>query len=204
MQTTLHTLRPALLLASAALAAACGTGGGGAAAAAADLETNAGAYDPDAFGWTSPHGPGFHPLGTATKILDRESELALVATAPGAGSTSGRVFDLDSGVQSLTPWIEMTLGSDREIHALARGNVDHDGAEELVVAQELPFGTGFSVLGYDPDGQWVERGSTTIAISGVDHLALADVDGDHVDELLVVFDHTLYVRDDLDAGFADL
>lgn len=191
-----------------------------------DDVVNEGDFSIDDFDYEDTTPEDFHPLTqTATKLVKTE-EIALVIPDV-SRSISGWVLDDEDQDQVELGTFPNGLFDTQKVWDTASGSVDEDGFDEVVTVSTYKDGDGggfdydfirVRIVDYDDPG--FSSAQTFVIGSGTDSyinadIALADVDGDGVDEIVVAAmkgtiqgltrtpqDGKVFVYDDADAGFA--
>ncbi|QDU66183.1 FG-GAP repeat domain-containing protein [Engelhardtia mirabilis] len=161
---------------------------------------NEGSYTPDAFTYTDPHPPTFHPLGTASTVLVELAETMVVVpydeqlSGYGTGGAKTQVW-IDEGKDesfAQAPGSQGLFGPGLALRGAASGNLDDDGAKEWVAVAITNSGTKAAL--YSADRQQDGSVQTTQILSFDPgsyslrdaRVQLADIDGDLRDEIIVV------------------
>jgi hypothetical protein len=191
---------PPFLGGSLALLAACSGGGGG--GGGADPGLDEGSYAPDAFGYADPNPPGFHPLGLDSLIVSPLAEPAIFLNP--RNTSAGRVLDDRLAGNAPVADVASWFGAGVITHAAAVGNVDLEGGSELVVGTRSGSGPlVVRIVARGTGGTYGQVESFSVAFEGFPFLALGDVDGDGIDEIVLsTGGGRLRVYDDRAAGWA--
>lgn len=173
-----------------ALFPACAGGGGGDGGSTKE-DLNEGSYTVGDFGYVDEHPAGFHPLGSdGYQVLSREE---LFVVYPGYDGQE-REFRMQEGPDEAHAEIGTVAALFPDMHAVyaaAGGQLDQDPESELVVVTLENANTeiGLYLVQRNLLGDYVRTPLQTIAAAGFSpveaRVALADLDGDFRDEIIV-------------------
>jgi hypothetical protein len=207
-----------------ALLAACSgggsAGGGQGGSGGGDGSLNQGSYSVADFGHVNDNPTGFHPLGSdGYQALAREELFWVHPDSQGYGRDFAMQDGPDASHAELGSVAALFAGTD-QVYAAAFGQLDRDANSELVVATIRPLDSQITLHLVERNalGNDTRTEIRTIDADGLDlvdaRVTLADIDGDHRDEMIVVTrtreahvtagNGRLWVFDDPQDGAAEL
>ena len=184
-----------------ALFASCGGGGGG--GGGDSLPVNEGDFAASDFSYANEKPMGYHPLGLDEALLTPRAETLFLMPQGDASGTMPLLEDGPDQGRGLVADFDGLFADGAELLAAAAGNVDQDADQELIVL-ERSFIRRISVYLVDRDASGsLQRQFLTFVNSPYDvvdaRIELADVDGDFLDELILVGRDLEFERTSLDA-----
>lgn len=200
-RTVQGLLVPSLGIGLALGFAACAGGAAASSTTGPAVGLDEGSYSTGDFTYVSPYPPGFHPLGNDSTVVQELSELVLFDNELQKGGTVGGVLDDPAaGYAPLGNPLQVLPAGTRVLDA-ACGNVDSDGAAELVLATRQGTSGPLSIQVLEQtSGGMVLVATRVTSFHTPPKIALGDVDGDHRDEILVQDQNSLRIWDDVEDG----